>query len=136
MNEVVLIGRLTKDIEIRSTQTGKPVAAFSLAVDRRGKDAGADFISCVAWNQTAEAMNRYLRKGSKIAVVGRLHTRTYDGRDGKRYVTEVIVNEVDFLDTKSDTNTDSKPDTKPAPVTLASDDEFVELDADNEGLPF
>lgn len=133
MNTVMLIGRLTKDIEIRSTQTGKPVASFSLAVDRRGKDAGADFISCVAWNQTAEAMNRYLHKGSKIAVVGRLQTRTYDGRDGKRYVTEVIVNEVDFLDTK----TDSKPAEKQtSPASLASDDEFVELDADDGALPW
>lgn len=133
MNKVVLIGRLTKDIEIRSTQTGKPVAAFSLAVDRRGKDAGADFINCVAWNQTAEAMNRYLHKGSKIAVVGRIQTRTYDGRDGKRYVTEVIVNEVDFLDTK----TDSKPaEGQTAPASLASDDEFVELDADDGVLPW
>lgn len=133
MNTVMLIGRLTKDIEIRSTQTGKPVAAFSLAVDRRGKDAGADFINCVAWNQTAEAMNRYLHKGSKIAVVGRLQTRTYDGREGKRYVTEVIVNEVDFLDTRSD----SKPAEKQtAPASLASDDEFVELGADDGVLPW
>ena len=100
MNKVTLIGRLTKDIELRKTQSGKAVTSFSLAVDRRTKDEGADFISCVAWGTTAEAMNRFLNKGSKIAVAGRISVRKYEKDGKKNYVTEVVADEVEFLDSK------------------------------------
>lgn len=105
MNKVVMIGRLTKDPETRYTQSGKAVGSFTLAVDRRGKKTDgqqtADFIPCVVWDKLAEIVANNLTKGSKIGVEGRLQVRTYDAQDGsKRYVTEVVVNELDFCDSK------------------------------------
>lgn len=110
MNKVLLIGRMTKDPETRYTQSGTAVATFTLAVDRRFKKEGqpsADFISCVAWNKLAEVIANNLVKGRKVGVEGRLQVRSYDAQDGsKRYVTEVIVDELDFCDSKA---TASKP---------------------------
>lgn len=96
MNSVQLIGRLTKNLELKNTASGTSAVQFSLAVDRP-KD-GTDFISCVAYGKTAENMERYLRKGSKIGIEGRIQTRNYEGRSGKVYVTEVICSTVHFLD--------------------------------------
>lgn len=108
MNKVTLIGRLTKDPEVRSTTSGKTVATFTLAVDRRmskeQRDGGAqtaDFLPCVVWGRTAEVAGQYLHKGSKAAVDGRVQTRSYDAQDGsKRYVTEIIVGDLELLDSK------------------------------------
>lgn len=102
MNKVVLIGRLTKDVETRYTQSGKAVAMFTLAVDRISKGANgekqADFIPCVVWDKQAEIAGKYLAKGRQVAVEGRIQVRSYDAKDGtKRYVTEVIVNELELL---------------------------------------
>lgn len=102
MNHVVLIGRLTKDPEVRYTQSGTAVGTFTLAVDRRvakDKPKEADFIPCVAWGNLASGVvNNYCYKGKQIAVEGRIQTRSYDAKDGtKRYVTEVIVNELELL---------------------------------------
>ena len=96
LNKVILIGRTTKDVDLRKTSSGTAVATFTLAVDNRfvQKDGQntADFISCVAWNNTAEFMNNYVKKGSLVAVEGRIQTRNYDNKDGNRvYVTEVVV---------------------------------------------
>lgn len=96
MNSVQLIGRITKDLELKRTASGTSSLQFSLAVDR-AKD-GTDFISCVAYGKTADNMERYLKKGSKVAVEGRIQTRNYEGKNGKVYVTEVICNTVHFLD--------------------------------------
>ena len=108
MNKVLLIGRMTKDPETRYTQSGTAVATFTLAVDRRFKKDGqpsADFISCVAWNKLAEVIANNLAKGRKVGIEGRLQVRSYDAQDGsKRYVTEVIVDELDFCDSKSTAN--------------------------------
>ena len=106
MNKVILIGRLTKDPEVRNTSNQTAFCNFTIAVDRRFKDQNgqrqADFISCIAWRQTASFIGSYFRKGSKIAVVGSLQTRTYDDNNGqKRYVTEVVVDEVEFADSAS-----------------------------------
>ena len=105
MNHFVGIGRLTRDPEVRYTQSGKACAKFTLAIDRRKSSDGnqqADFIPCVAWEKTAEVISQYTGKGRKIAVEGRIQTRSYDGNDGtKRYVTEVVVNSVEFSDSKS-----------------------------------
>ena len=98
MNHVVLTGRITKDIDLRKTPSGKSVVSFTLAVDKRKGEA--DFISCVAWNQTAEAMKRFLHKGSKIAINGKLSVRSFEKNEEKRYVTEVVADEVEFLDSK------------------------------------
>ena len=100
MNYAILTGRLTKDVDLRQTTTGKPVTTFTLAVDRRKKDDGADFISCVAWNETATAMAKFLRKGSKILVAGRISCRSFERNGEKRYVTEIIAETVEFLDRK------------------------------------
>ena len=103
MNKVVLIGRLTKDPELRfSPGTGIAISRFTIAVNRRKKEDGtqeADFIPCVAWRKQAENLANYQKKGNQIAVTGRIQTRSYDGKDGiKRYVTEVIAEEIQFLD--------------------------------------
>ena len=106
MNKVILIGRLVKDPEIRYTQSGKGVASFVLAVDRRFSKEGqqtADFIPIVAWNKLADIIGNNLTKGRRISVEGRMQVRNYDAQDGtKRYVTEVISDEVEFLDSKRD----------------------------------
>ncbi|HPG64303.1 MAG TPA: single-stranded DNA-binding protein [Saccharofermentans sp.] len=101
MNKVILIGRLTKDPEVKNTSSQVQFCNFTIAVDRRFKDANgqrqADFINCVAWRQTASFIGSYFRKGSKVAVVGSLQSRSYDDQSGqKRYVTEVVVDEVEF----------------------------------------
>lgn len=106
MNKVILIGRLVKDPEIRYTQSGKGAASFVLAVDRRFSKEGqqtADFIPIVAWNKLAEIIGNNLTKGRRISVEGRMQVRNYDAQDGtKRYVTEVIADEVEFLDSRKD----------------------------------
>jgi single-strand DNA-binding protein len=102
MNHVTLIGRLTKDVETRYTQSGKPVATFTLAIDRIGKGANgekqADYIPCVVWDKQAEVAGKYLVKGRQTAVEGRIQTRTYDAQDGtKKYVTEVVVSHLELI---------------------------------------
>lgn len=113
MNKAILIGRLTKDVEMRTTTSGTNVASFSLAVNRNFTNANgereADFINCIAFNKTGETIAKYTHKGSQIAVVGRIQTRNYETQDGsKRYVTEVIVDEFNFLDKKDKEPTDSE----------------------------
>lgn len=103
MNKVVLIGRLTKDPELRFTPgNGTAVASFTLAVDRRFKREGqqeADFIPIVVWGKQAESTANYMSKGKLMGVSGRIQTRSYDAKDGtKRYVTEVVADEVQFLE--------------------------------------
>lgn len=102
INRVVLTGRLTRDLELRRTQSGTSVVSFTLAVDRNFKKEGqteADFINCVAWNRQAEAMAQYLHRGSLIGVEGRIQTRHYDDDHGtKKYVTEVVVDNFTFLE--------------------------------------
>lgn len=112
MNKVILMGRLTHDVEMRQTPTGVSLARFSIAVNRRfaGKDAQqqADFINCVAWRQTGEFISRYFGKGSMIAIVGSIQSRSWEGQDGKRqYATEVVVDEAYFTGSKAETGTHS-----------------------------
>ena len=106
MNKVILVGRFTRDPDLRTTTTGKSVATFSLAVDRRYKQEGqptADFFNIVAWGRQAEVICRYLGKGRQIALSGHLQSRSYDGKDGvKRYVTEVVLEDFDFIGSKND----------------------------------
>lgn len=115
MNKVILMGRLTKDPEIRYTQNNTPVCNFTLAVDRRfSKEKQADFINCQAWQKTAEFISKYFQKGLMIAVVGSIQTRTWEDNEGKkRYITEVIVDEAYFTGSKSKTETDKATDTWP-----------------------
>lgn len=130
MNKVVLIGRLTKDPEIRYTPAGNAVSTFSIAVNRDYKNANGeydtDFINCVAWNQTAEFMGNYLRKGYQIAVSGNIQTRNYQDQSGKTvYVTEVIVNQVQNLTPLE------KKEEKPT-----EDDPFKNLMPSEDDIPF
>ena len=114
MNKVILIGRLARDPEARTTTTGKSVTSFTIAVDRRfarrdGNDGQptADFIPIVTWNKLAEICGNYLSKGRRVSVEGRIQVRTYDAQDGsKRYVTEVIADDVEFLDSKNSVSGD------------------------------
>lgn len=106
-NKVILGGRMTADPELKTTQSGTSVCSFSVAINRKytadGQQPQADFINVVAWRQTAEFVSRYFRKGSSICVVGSLQTRSYTDRDGqKRNVTEVVADEVNFVDSKSE----------------------------------
>ena len=102
MNKIILTGRLTKDPEVKYTQAGKAVASFTLAVNRMGKDAGADFFSVVAWEKLAEVCGNNLGKGRRILVEGRLQNRSYEATDGqKRYITEVVAQNIEFLDSKA-----------------------------------
>ena len=106
MNKVELIGRLTKEPEIKLTQNQTQYCQFTLAVDRRFKDANgqrtADFINCVAWKQTAVFIQKYFSKGNRIGVVGSIQTRNYDDKNGQKvYVTEVIVDEAEFVESQS-----------------------------------
>ena len=106
MNKVILIGRLTRDPEIRTTPSGVATTSFSIAVQRNYANAQgdreADFINCVAWRKQAENIAKYSTKGSQVAVDGRIQTRNYDAQDGtKRYVTEVIADNVTFLGGRS-----------------------------------
>lgn len=106
MNKVILMGRLTRDPEVRYTTTNNTlVATFSIAVNRRfarqGEERQADFINIVAWDKTGEFCSKYFKKGMQVGIIGRLQTRQYDDKDGKRvYVTEVIAEETYFADSK------------------------------------
>lgn len=99
MNKVILIGRITKDIELRYTTQNKAVISYTLAV-KRDKD-NTDFINCVVWEKQAENMAKYCSKGSLIAIEGKITTRNYDDKNGKKvYIIEVVTNNIQFLDTK------------------------------------
>lgn len=106
MNKAILIGRLTADPEVRTTTTGVPVATFTLAVNRnftnQQGEREADFIRCVSFRRLAENIGRYVGKGSKVAVEGRIQTGSYEAQDGtRRYTTEIICDNVEFLDTRN-----------------------------------
>ncbi len=106
MNKAVLLGRLTKDPELRYTQSGTASLNFTLAVNRNFKNAegnyDADFIPVVAWRGLAETLGKYLKKGARVAVSGRIQTRSYDGQDGqKRYITEIVADNATLIDFES-----------------------------------
>ena len=130
MDKVVLMGRLTKDPDIRYTQsTNTMVASFSLAVNRRFAKEGeqqADFINIVAWSKTAEFVSKYSKKGQQVAVVGRIQTRNYDDDKGvKHYITEVIAEEVYFADSKKEnTETTNNTITQTTDFETTSDDDL------------
>lgn len=106
MNKVIIIGNLTKDVELQTTTSGIAVARMTVAVQRKFQNADgereADFINIVAWRKLAETCHKYLAKGRKCGIVGTIQTRSYDAQDGsKRYVTEVVAEELEFLSAKS-----------------------------------
>lgn len=144
-NKVILGGRLTADPELKKTQNGDiSVCSFTVAVNRRFSRANeqpqADFINCVAWRQQADLLAKYFRKGSSVCIVGSIQTRSWtDNQGAKRYATEVIVDEIQFVDSKADgTSREFAPDTAaqtPAYSTIdAAETKFEEVDDDD--LPF
>ena len=132
LNKVILAGRLTGDPELKSTTSGISVTSFSLAVDRKvAKDAEkkTDFITVIAWRQTAEFITRYFRKGSAICVVGSIQTRSWNDQNGnKRYATEVVADEANFVESKSNSD-------QPAPAPTAAPAQLEEMTPDDD-LPF
>lgn len=143
LNKVVLGGRLTADPELKQTSQGTPVTTFTIAIDRRYARNGdsqqkADFISTVAWRQTAEFICKYFRKGSSICVTGTIQTRSWTDANGqKRYATEVVVDEASFVDSKSDApRNDYIADAAPSFATQPAEaPKFEELSNDDD-LPF
>ena len=145
MNKVILMGRLTRDPEVRYSQgeNASAVARYSLAVDRRFKRDGeptADFINCVAFGRAAEFAERYLRQGTKIAVVGRIQTGSYTNKDGvKIYTTDVVVEEHEFVESKAasaSSNNGYQASPMPAPSTDIGDGFMNIPDGIDEELPF
>ena len=147
-NKVILGGRLTSDPELKQTQTGIPVVSFTVAVNRRftGKDAPqqADFFNVTAWRATAEFVTRYFKKGSSICVVGTLQNRSWEDQQGqKRYATDIVADEVQFVDSRSEgpaagnTQQGYTPDAYSAPsfASAPSAPNFEEVASDDD-LPF
>ena len=159
INRVVLVGRLTRDVEVRKTASGLSVATFTVACDRRmarGQDGNnqqsADFISCVAWRQAADFLGSYAHKGALVGVEGRIQTRNYD-RDGQKvYITEVVCDTVNLLESKSQSqsraqnsgyqdNSCQQPYSQPKPSVnddFVSDDfgAGIGMDISSDDLPF
>ena len=148
LNRVILIGRTTRDVDFRRTSNGTPVASFTLALDNRfvlkdGKPT-TDFINCIAWNKTAETMDKYVKKGMLIAVEGRLQTRNYENKDGNKvYVTEVVCDNMRMLESRNNNNSTATylEDYEPANSGYTSDSvtnntSDVELNISEDDLPF
>lgn len=139
MNKVVLMGRLTRDPEVRYTKTNNTmVASFSLAVNRRfaaaGEERQADFINIVAWSKTGEFCSKYFKKGQQVGVIGRIQTRTWDDENGqKRYATEVVAEEAYFADSKRDG--DMSGFENDFGTTMSNNTEF-QVDSSDDDLPF
>lgn len=138
MNKVILLGRLTKNVETRYTQTNNAlVATFTLAVNRKfareGEERQADFINIVAWGKTGEFSSKYFKKGLQVAVVGRLQNRSYENNSGqKKYITEVIAEEVYFADSNNRQTADTS--ILNSPVNTQTEDDGI-FSSDDE-LPF
>ena len=138
MNKVILMGRLTRDPEIRYSQgeSATCVARFTLAVDRRfkkqGDDQAADFINCVAFGRTAEFAEKYLIKGTKVVGCGRIQTGSYTNKEGQRvYTTDVVLEEVEFAESKNSSNNNTQG--RPSPVDANG---FMNIQDDLSELPF
>ena len=152
LNKVILIGRTTRDVDFRRTSSGTPVATFTLALDNRfvlkdGKPT-TDFINCVAWNKTAETMDKYVKKGMMIAVEGRIQTRNYENKDGNKvYVTEVVCENMRMLESRGTSSgttylEDYEPDNSgyqkddSDTETISSTDTSVDFNISEDDLPF
>lgn len=139
LNQIVLMGRMTRDPELRYTQSQTPVVSFALAVDRdfteKGQERKTDFIDCVAWRGTAEFVSKYFQKGSMVALTGRLQTRDYTDKDGhKRKVAEVVADHVYFAESKRKNDEDSYAASERAGRSAASAG-YVSVEYDDGDLP-
>ena len=139
MNKVILMGRLTRDAEIRSSQGGNPttIARYTLAVDRRFKrdgDQTADFINCIAFGKSAEFAEKYFHKGTKVVVTGRIQTGSYTNKDGQKvYTTDVVVEDQEFAESKATSQQNQKNNSAP----VSDSDGFMNIpDGIDEEMPF
>lgn len=144
LNTVCIMGRLVADPELRQTQSGTPVASFTVAVDKGGKDDGADFFDCIAWRGTAEHLCKWFKKGKMIALSGRLQTRMWEDKQGnKRKAVEIVANDISFCGDKDNTQGTNNGtasnfggnDRKPFDFS-SNDMGFRELPDDDGELPF
>lgn len=137
MNKVILIGRLTRDVEVRRSET-TTISRFSLAVDRKFKKEGeqsADFINCVTFGKTAEFAEKYLNKGTKIAIEGRIQTGSYTDKNGQKvYTTDVIIESMEFAESKASSNANANANSNNNDIAS----QFMDIadDVSDEGLPF
>ena len=145
MNKVILMGRLTRDPDIRYTQGNEPmaIARYTLAVDRKVKkenEANTDFISCVAFGKNAEFAERYLKQGTKIVLEGHIQTGSYTNKDGQKvYTTDVVVESTEFAESKSSGSSSEETSGRPRPENTygSAADGFMNIpDGVDEGLPF
>ncbi len=142
MNKVILMGRLTRDPEVRYTQTNNTlVASFSLAVNRRfarqGEERQADFINIVAWSKTGEFCSKYFKKGQQVGVIGRIQTRTWDDEQGqKHYVTEVVAEEAYFADSRRDGEAQGAGFENTFGENITNNSEFQVTSGSDDDLPF
>ena len=138
INKVILMGRLTKDPELRYTNNKTPVCSFTIAVNNGyGEKQQTDFVNCLAWNKTAEFVAKYFIKGRMIIIAdGRISTRSWETQDGKRaYATEVVANEVNFGESKTSPQLNALQ-TAAQPSMQDDDDDFTLLDEEDDDLPF
>lgn len=141
MNKVILLGRLTKDVELRYTQTtNTAVASFSIAVNRKftkeGEEQQADFFNIVSWNKLAETTSKYLKKGSQVLIIGRLQNRNWEDEQGKKhYVTEVVAEELEFVESKKEQGPDINILTGNTTNELQNTDNTEEI-VSGDDLPF
>ena len=146
INKAILMGRLTKDPELRHTNSGTPVCSFTIAINNGyGENQTTDFINCVAWNKQAEFIQRNFSKGKMIIAIGRIQTRSWDGTDGKKnYATEVVVSEVSFGESKRSSDeggnytpiqNDFTTAQAPSMPDDLNDDGFIPQETDDD-LPF
>ncbi len=137
LNKVILGGRLTADVELKQTPQGVSVTTFSIAVNRRGKEAQTDFINCQAWRQTAEFICKFFKKGSSICISGSIQTRSWtDQQNQKRYATEVVADEAFFVDAKADGVPTGSGSFGDAPAFQTQQAPKFEEIASDDDLPF
>ncbi len=147
INKVILVGRITKDPELKTTQSNVNFVNFTVAVNRQFTDQSgerqADFIQCIVWRRQAENLARFIKKGALLGVEGRIQTRTYEADNGTRYITEVVCDSVQFLENKGDSSpsdfVQQEPTYKEDDTSNQDSDEFYETSkqlAAEEDLPF
>lgn len=142
LNKVILVGRLTADPELKTTQGSISVTSFTVAVNRpysKDRQQTADFISCVAWRQTAEFITKHFHKGNSICLIGSIQMRSYDDQNGvKRYVTEVVCDEARFVDSKADSTPTNGNAVGYMPEAYAGGGNFEEISVNDgdDDLPF
>ncbi len=134
MNYVSLLGRLTKDVELKQTSTGKTYCRFSLAVKKEFAKDGADFINCIAWDKRAELLANYFSKGQRVLIQGRLSTSSYEVNQEKRYLTDVVVDKISFIESQSGATSYSS--SKSTDIDIPQDDNMEDDSFDDDEFPF